>query len=280
MMGKQEKEFHSLDSQIIAEWTWHIEKKPYYCIHPKLVSKLCKTKIDKIPVSLVKMPEPFDVILIRFKEENELLSIEKGKYFLRTMLVSLRKKNGEFNRKGKKICQFKDNDLTFWFDFGEKGDNGYSILTFKTIRIHENQTIEQMFDFLPSSPTIDEGLHIPNEVLRNAVGLFISAGFLASADDASLLYPDIISKYRSEFEKSDENRKEEIIKISHKKDKVGWFIGFDEMFKESSNVSDGMKWAHIREGHPHTYLYGTGKKLVKIRWVEPTTIRPDLPFKA
>ena len=79
-----------------------------------------------------------------------------------------------------------------------------------------------------------------------------------------------------------------IAEKARKKGKFGFNVGTDLMFigerqfqqqKNSEETGRELEYAHIRAGHPHAVRYGEKKKMVKIVWYVPTTVRSDLPFK-
>jgi len=81
----------------------------------------------------------------------------------------------------------------------------------------------------------------------------------------------------------------EFEKKARKKRKYGWNIGkprgrrlpLSEGDSYSSNGSQGghHQYASYRCGHWHKYRVGKGRTKVKIKWLTPTVVRPDLPSK-
>lgn len=259
-------------SQAIAELIWERDKKPYYSVHPSLVSKLCQIDFSKVPSDMITMPEPFDVICIRLKEENELLSIERGKYFLRSMLVWKRQKNKAVKYKNETF-DIDDNVLIVWFDFGEIDPMNNPLYTYKCFPINPKKTIEETFNQFPPSAEITLGVQVSEEFARNCIKLFISVGFLASSESPLVIF-DILSKDIDKWGKADILERNKMIEKAKNKGKNGWLLGTDQMFQ-----SRELKYSHIRAGHPHLYWYGPGKKQLKLRFVAPTTVRKDKPFK-
>jgi hypothetical protein len=97
-----------------------------------------------------------------------------------------------------------------------------------------------------------------------------------------------LSKDRSSFDGGSEEQRQTIIERAKRRGKNGYNVGCDLMFlgerpkgESRSGEATGreLQYAHIRGGHPHAVRYGEGKKLVKIKWFAPTTVRDDLPFK-
>ena len=94
-------------------------------------------------------------------------------------------------------------------------------------------------------------------------------------------------KYRDQYERGDQAKRDQIVARSRRRGKNGYQVGTDIMFlgekglRSQGGSGEGreLSYAHIRSGHPHAVRYGPGKKLVKIAWYRSTTVRPDLPFK-
>lgn len=272
---------HPLDtkattSQILAEREWERTNRPYYSVHPSLVTKLCQVDFSKVPSSLITMPDPYDIVSIRLNQQNDLLTIEDGKYFLRSMLVWKREKGEVITFMGNTF-EIDDNILICWIDFGETQkqitDHDGPLHTYKCFPIKEGQMIQDAFNHFPKAPDADIGVSVPEEFTMNCIKLFISVGFLA-ASETPLLAFDILSKDAPKWNRADEEARKRMIAKAKKRGKNGWVLGTDDMFTSSE-----LKFSHIRGGHPHLYWYGKGKKKIKMRFVAPTTVRKDLKPK-
>ena len=74
-----------------------------------------------------------------------------------------------------------------------------------------------------------------------------------------------------------------------KKGKFGWNVGKPKgrrlplsesgSYGGSGNQGGHHKYASYRCGHWHRYYVGKGREKVKINWVNPTEVRPDLPVR-
>jgi hypothetical protein len=272
---------HPLDvkattSQILAEMMWEDTERPYYSIHPNLVTKLCQVDFSKVPSSLIAMPEPYDVVCIRLNQQNELLTIEDGKYYLRSMLVWRRHK-GDRVRKGFNKFDIDDDVLICWIDFGETqadvANHPGPLYTYKCFPINDGQMIQDAFNEFPKAPDADLGVSVPEEFTMNCIKLFISVGFLA-ASETSLLAFDILNRDAHKWLAATKDARKLMIARAKKRGKNGWMLGTDEMFS-----SRELNYSHIRAGHPHLYWHGKGKKKIKMRFVAPTTVRKDKPVK-
>lgn len=274
--GKHDRDIKATTSQILAEMQWENAERPYYSIHPSLVTKLCQVDFSKVPASLIKMPDPYDVITIRLNQQNELLTIEDGKYYLRSMLVWRRQK-GDVLKQGRNTFNIDDDVLICWIDFGETqaevSDHAGPLYTYKCFPIKEGQMIQDAFNTFPKAPDADLGVKVPEEFTMNCIKLFISVGFLA-ASETSLLAFDILNRDAHKWLAATKDARKLMIARAKKRGKNGWILGTDEMFS-----SRELAYSHIRAGHPHLYWHGKGKKQIKMRFVAPTTVRRDLKPK-
>lgn len=271
---------HALDvkaqlSQLLGELQWEMDDRPYYSVHPNLVTKLCQVDFSKVPSNLITMPDPFKVVSIRLNQENELLSIENGKYFLKSMLV-WRRKPGEILKYKGQTFEMSDDILVCWIDFGETTDyptKDSPLYTYKCFPIKDGQMITDVFDTFEDAPDAQLGVKVPKEFTENCVKLFISIGFLAASDTPLMMF-DILNKDLGKWLDADEGKRKLMIARAKRKGKNGFLIGSDQILN-----SRELQYSHIRAGHPHLYWYGKGKKKIKMRFVAPTTVRKDRPFK-
>jgi len=270
------------------EDVWIREGKPYYNIHPKLVKSLCKVDMSKIPTKLIKMPGDLNSVNIRLAQKHDEfvlhdtigLDIDNtnsnskllaGSY-VHGILMTMNKVEGDENKK----------EISFLVDFGLYTDNhrqpiylcfGFSIMDKKSLK-------DSIFDAVKNRP---ESYY---NVLGNVARLCVSVGFLSN--NPTVCEPDVLSKDRPEFNRSDDERREFLANRARRRGKVGFNIGSDLMFMgESSSVSRKtgestgreLEYSHIRGGHPHLVRYGKGKNLIKMMWYLPQHVRPDKPFK-
>jgi hypothetical protein len=222
------------------------------------------------------MPEPYDVVCIRLNKQNELLTIEDGKYYLRSMLVWKREKGDQVKHCGNTF-DIDDDVLIVWIDFGETqaeaANHDGPLYTYKCFPIKEGQMIQDAFNTFPPSPDANLGVNVPEEFTMNCIKLFISTGFLA-ASETPLMAFDILNRDAHKWLSATKDARKLMIARAKKRGKNGWILGTDEMFS-----SRELAYSHIRAGHPHLYWHGKGKKKIKMRFVAPTTVRKDKPVK-
>jgi len=127
---------------------------------------------------------------------------------------------------------------------------------------------------------------------EKSIKLALGVSLLATGSH-KILEADVLSKhfdaYRAMRAKGDVAGCKAIEAKAKQKGKFGWNIGkpTDRRLPLSQNApyphSEGKgsrhSWGSIRCGHWHKYRVGAGRTTVKIRWVNPTTVRPDLPLR-
>ena len=282
----------------MAEMMWLEDGQPYYNIHPKLVSQLCRTDLSKIPAVLFKMPHGLRVVHVRFAEEHSeffdsedtvhsfLMSLEDSENVLLP-----KKEAGEW-RFGKRVSLI--------LEFGKKRD-GFPLQEEFGLELFEDQTFDEA---IASTKSLlrKEGmigmdgkeLDINKALLRYETGVFenllrlaITIGFLA--DNPAICEADVLNEDREKFRVGDDEQRQLIAERAKRRRKYGFNIGTDLMFvgerpmstrQNAAETGRELEYAHIRAGHPHAVRYGEGKKLVKIMWYVPLTVRADLPFKS
>lgn len=284
----QQWQLESIVNQYVGELLWERATRPYYCIHPNIVSQLCRIDFSKIPSTMIAMPKPFDMVCVRLREENPLLSIENGRYYLKTMLAWRRQSNTEIVVNEHDIYEIKNEGMMFWLNYGEtdfiNNEISFPVLMYKIFPVIEGKSIEDVFDELPETPTVNEGVRVPMEFVKNCVRLFLSVGFLSQCNNFPFEF-DVLSKDRAKYQIGDKETKDRCIDRAKRRGKVGWLVGTDGMFQGSRTTKPGgegrqLNYAHIRGGHVSFYWCGPkSNPRLEPRWIAPTTVRPDLPFK-
>lgn len=280
------------------EYSWLLDGKPYYNIHPKLVSHLCECDLSNIPANYLEVPGGFDTALIRLSEASPELVVDANEY-VRSILVSY------------SIAELDNTELSSLFSHGTPLSNVRSKSQQITLRIYlgdretcdgtavvklwmthlrllpEKNLDEEFAAFETAAPyKIASGTR-RREVLKNCLKVIATVGLIANSTQDNLLQFDVLAKDRQRFESATDEVRQSLINRARRRGKHGWNVGTNEMF-----VPDVPKWtessktgqsgqhshAHIRTGHLHAVRCGPGRKDVKIKWFRPTVVRPDLPF--
>lgn len=276
---------------VLAEDEWIKLGRPYYNIHPKLVTKLTKVNLEKIPSHLIQMPHNFHCINIRFAEQNDSLTLEDtierlsqkygvdipvGSWVHSMMVIDSRKRANATNV------------VTFILDFNlVKYHDGWPTRSYiiHAVDVDPNVNLQQALEL--TAAITDHRQGGAYKLAVNSLKLAVSMGFLANSDADWIEY-DVISKYGDEFAKASPERRNEIIQKSRNRGKIGYNVGNDLMFLGPRRLQENsdtqltgreLQYAHIRDGHPHAIRYGKGRKLVKIKWFKPIVVREDLPFR-
>jgi len=273
--------------QYLAEYLWERATQPYYCVHPGIVSQLCRVDFDKIPSTMIAMPNPNDVVCVRLREANPILSFEHGgtTFYLRVMLVWRRRK-GESIFIGPDEYKTDNDTLCFWMDYGE-WHLGFPVLSYKNFPIEDGKSVSDVFHKYKLLPSADDGVPIPPDFIENCAKLFLSVGFLADCPNFPFEF-DVLKQDRKKYVGGDQPTRDRCIAKARSHGKNGWLVGTDEMFirrpteRRPGRTGTGqeLEWAHIRGGHLNFYWCGPrSEPKLEPRWLTPTTVRPDLPFK-
>lgn len=280
--------------RLLTEGVWTDDGSPYYNVHPNLVSKLCKVDMDKIPSTLFKMPHGVRAVNIRFAQKHDEFTVNEPQHtdvvarlsntsgtapsgsFVHSILMIDMRKNEEYQKGQLSILFIMDFDVftplgqPVYSMFGIAPDDGISLQT----------AINQAKGRYRSPSYIN--------MMENVIKCCVSIGFLA--DNPTICEPDILASDRSEYARANDERREFLFARAKRKGKNGYNVGTDIMFlgerpliageRRENPTGRELEYAHIRGGHPHLVRYGEGKKLVKVMWYVPTTVRPDKPFKA
>lgn len=278
---------------MMAEKQWMELSRPYYNIHPGLVSKLARINLSKVPSHLVTTPHDFSVVNIRFAERNEALVLKAGmpKQGGLVEIPPDSSLHGILMVDCRKLpVGFGQNRVSFYLDF-----NVWAKRLFEGQWQRLPQYCHFCFDIdLAKSlqeaidecvrPYTDESYY---NLCTNALRLAVSIGFLSNSS-AELVEYDVISRFRERFRQGNEKERQQIIEKSRRRGKVGYNVGNDLIFsgriptiseRRGELTGRELTYASIRQGHPHAVRYGKGKELVKIMWFAPTVVRPDLPFR-
>lgn len=279
--------------RVIVEHIWITTGRPYYNVHPKLVSKLARVNLHKIPAHLIQLPHEYPVVSIQLAEPSDDLTLEesipmdfspfaklppmpKGASIKAILLCDIRAVKSDYPAKDSPAVM-----LILDFGIYQEGQPSYVIFA---IPVDQGLTLQDAIDGVTKDNRRPSTYH---EVCSNALRLATTIGFLANSKSDLIEY-DVLSKFRDEFRAANNTRREHIIRKSRQRGKIGWNVGNDLMFlgalprqKRSDSQETGreLEYAHIREGHAHAVRYGTGHNLVKIMWFVPTVVRPDRPFK-
>lgn len=278
--------------RLMAEHQWRKINHPYYNIHPNLTAKLCRVDLNKIPSNMLQMPHDLPVVNIRFAQQHQEFTV------LEALVTENRSTTGSaigIMPPGSfchGILMFDNRELLeprfpplvfFVMDFNVYTPHQQPVYTILGIEPSADKSLEDAM----KEQVKNRYQHSYNEMLKNIMRLAVTIGFLSN--NPAICEPDVLAKDRDEFYRTtDELRKTIMISRARRKGKLGYNVGNDMMFlgerpvqdrKESAATGRELEWAHIRSGHPHAVRYGPGKKLVKIMWFKPTTVREDLPFK-
>jgi len=273
----------------VIELEWHQARRPYYNVHPALVSKLCEVNLDAIPSDLMEIPDNLPVVNIRLADNHPDFAFredmfcegndwEQGHFAKGSAVTSILMSAAYNNAGSVKGYSFLLNGST------PTSDGRSSILVLFALKA-EGLTVEEVFAqtirmYKKTSPD-------SRRILRNVLRLCVTVGFLRNGDD-ELITPDVLSKDRQRHATGNEHDRQTIEDRARRRGKLGWNVGNDAMFLPDSPAPGGhtpiskggeLSHAHLRKGHFHAVRFGPGRSKVKLMWFRPTTVRPDKPFK-
>lgn len=292
-----------------SEFLWATEGRPYYNIHPAMISHLSKIDLDKIPVELIEIPNDFHSICVRFSNnvpirykdnEHMLFGQQEGDDPIQVRCVLF---SSITNPKDlKELNLDEDRGFVMHLDEGVRThQRGVDCVVCNTFRFtaRKDETIphalQRNLDELSKSS--DQSDYLLASHLRQKIeALFkvvVSVGFLANAPEDGVIVPDVLSndasKYKEAVSKGDQERIEVIENRAKRRGKVGWNVGTNEIFVGESGFrskppikGEGkqLQYSHIRQGHFHAVRFGKNKEKIKLKWYRSKRIREDLPFKS
>lgn len=275
------------NKRLAAEVEWDKLGSPYYNIHTQMVPKLCKSNLDKIPSAMLKMPHGLSVVNIRFCQQHPEFTVTEehssenydeyayGKFsmpagcFLHGVLMHKEADSGI---------------VLFFMDFGLFDKNRQPTYSLFGIRPNDSLSMQQCIDV--AARYSSKPIHPYYSLIANIMRLAVTIGFLS--DNPTICEADVLSADKSKYAVANDEQRESIAARARRRGKYGFNVGTDLMFlgerpmgERRTSVATGreLEYAHIRAGHPHAVRYGESKKLVKVMWYVPVTVRDDLPFK-
>lgn len=263
--------------RLIVEDHWVKSGKPYYNVHPKFISKLCKTNLESIPSKMFKMPNDLDSVLISFSQPHEEFTLTEELHTDDNSNLIV----GTFVR-GVMMNKNSIGDVIFIVEFSERNKDNQPYYVLLSITPKEGVSMQNSIEI---AKVLRRGKSYEN-VIANVLRTAVTIGFLSS--NPSICEADVLNEDKYSFQRSTKDQRELIAEKARKKGKFGFNVGTDLMFigerqfqqqKNSEETGRELEYAHIRAGHPHAVRYGEKKKMVKIVWYVPTTVRSDLPFK-
>lgn len=280
-----------------AESAWEKIGRPYYKVHPKLVSQLSRTNLDKIPGEYIEVP--FGVVCVRFADATPPIPWSNESQAWWSALKPRHKDEaGAWSVLLSRALVPGDDDthVLMSVDIGLRGYKQHTGIT---------HILNLPFSFT-AGESVGEGIRrCVNEVKGDSVKkshlidlgqrlmrLVVTVGFLANQNEEDLISPDVLNADEDKLKKAiaagDKQAIERLIdRAKRRRGTVGWNVGTNEMFVDNHAVGSGhrseptgkeLRWQHIRTGHPHPVRYGPGRRAVKIKWFRTTRVRPDLPF--
>ncbi len=221
--------------QLQNERDWEQQRRPYYNVWPSILPMLTRLNLD-LDSALIQLPMP--ALCVRLPKQQNPLSFDwQGQTFhIRCMLVG----------------DMADGQaISVLIDIGEIMNNGafdMPIYSYSNFPRQEGLTVEQSLDGLEKKEFAEVGVQVPHDLITDCVRLCCSLCLLEN--DPSVIEPDVLSKDRSRYESSGDQK---YIDKAHRRGKVGW------------NVGRRMEVApHYRRPHMALVWTGTGRTVPKV----------------
>jgi len=270
----------SANNNLLAEWNWIKDNKPYYKIWPEWIIPFAQTRLD-LPSDCFVLP--FKSILLRLPKANNPLVIDE-EHKVQTILAT---EFGVDERFDINLFPDEKRTLIIWVDVGEKEEGGSDLPVYSYLQLpfSGDELIEDAILRLPRSQSCDYGLDVPHKIMVQCLKLCVSISFLATGAD-KLVQPDVLSKDLARYYAADNEMQHSLVERARRRGKRGWKIGTKEIFLgrhqsknyEPTGVKKGsLHYQHQRGAHFHVVRYGPGKKLKKVKLYRQTTVKPDLP---
>lgn len=283
--------------RLSCEYGWQTEGRPYYNIHPQMVRALMKTNLDKIPASMIEIPD-FRALCFRFAEPVPTRVVDNSGFHA----------VADENLAGLPICA---RSVLFSKFSSEESDSfiisideGFRVAgsgcnrmlaNVYVLEVKNEETIPEALSRTVHETSSSQGalMLLQKEQLENLFRVIIATGFLANTPEDNLVTQDILAKDLPKYTEAIKNNDVDAIKViedrARRRKGLGWNVGTSEMIlgevgrlsNSRGGTGDGneLSFSHLRGGHPHVVRYGPGKTKAKLKWFRPTRVRPDLPFK-
>lgn len=293
--------------------------RPYYQVYPEVFEAVSNTTLDldiddwKVPFDIfeIRLPKT-DKPLIPIQPNSSLgvMSIQIFRNYYKRMFIC----SAENPPLTYKFLKSNSPEMQSLFtqlvnntavkvnicDYNKPQDAYKKQSVFTTLKYEEgvkirdvtDHTIQRVLnkkDFYSDEPDLDD---MSGCALSQVLKLSLGVSLLATASQKILEY-DVLAKqleaYRGMKDKGDTSGYKNIENKAKKKGKFGWNIGKPRvrrlpLSQENSygnNVGHGSQhnFTSYRCGHWHKYHVGIGRTQVKIKWLSPTVVRPDLPAR-
>lgn len=263
---------------------WNNEGRPYYDVYPSIIPMLTRLNLnfpgETIGVSgdIFTSNESSPIInnfivmnrdeilqmnkkiadkackltnlLIRLPECGHILGYDdpkNGRINVRTIYLSFQPVNR--TAKSKHVTL----GLVVGIDIGERDATG--VIPLHTMRVFplDERPIEECIDALPIHETINEGMQIPDNIIKNCIRLVITLCLLG--DNPELIEPDVLNNDKQKFLNADKELQQRLIEKAKRRGKYGFTVGA----KLNSEVSP-----HVRIQHVALVWTGKGRKIPQI----------------
>jgi hypothetical protein len=285
----------------IGELNWYAFGCPYYKVWPHMATAMGDVSID-IPTSELHLPYPSFMVYLARDAGNDF--IEPGGFRLKSMLVNTFRADEapeennkyRFRMNRHKLNSGAEEALTVSYQFDGRWHNEPADFEYTMSLFNKQETLEEFFQrsWAYSSTEIerlaDSGDYVPSKQLVSRVLKLAIATCFFGIDQHEVVMPDLprrkIEKRMSQKRLSMPEALKEL-KREMNATKM-WTIGREvtlppvEVSYREANTPEGehreLSHAHMRRWHMRWQKYGPGLKDRKLIFINPTVVRPDLPW--
>jgi hypothetical protein len=274
--------------QVMAEYEWIKQTRPYYKVHSSLIPAIESTKLDVTwdqagfgrvsPISIEFEYQATEALYLR----SVLLSV--------THIDDKDYADGIYGKASKRVNasrkayiahpDFSGYELAMIVDYNEKHKEDDDIMrmgqvehSFLCVPLYNGQTLEERISsaanlMIPpgQTPAGDKFMSIedidPDQRKFMQLAMRAAVMVLALRTDPAFVTPEVLSKDQAKFVKTGDKK---YVDKAIRNGKYGFLVGFD-----SAGVTP-----HLRRWHMAWRWYGEGKKLKRLVKIKPTIVRRD-----
>lgn len=230
--------------KVLLERGWIAKDRPYYNCYPAILPMLMKLRLD-IPCSSIRSMaiEPIEVRLPIKQDEDGPFTW--GEHHVRTVFFGIQKMPKEIDSPemidGICIC----------FDIGELSEMNEPIYSFRFFPLRDDMNVEEASRLFTDHHTAHQGVQVPRHISENIIKLCACLSLISQ--DSDLITPDVLSKHSERWKTANEEERNAMVVMAHRRGKKGWNIGHDIEYSP-----------HYRRPHPALVRVGKGRISARI----------------
>ena len=189
---------HIIPTYVGADLAWADAGSPYYKVHPKLISKLCKVNLEKVPAEFIETPMDLPAVAICLPDCDipELRLSEK--YQIKSLLIVKNDPpfSGRFREKIEEAAVLMIDFGAYTPDDQRRRETGFMPIWYypgqSIAEAAEENFLSQVRDQNSLCNELGFDKEVVSEVYKNCIRLCVTIGFLANSND-EIIEPDVLS---------------------------------------------------------------------------------------